>query len=75
MRDVVCNQVPLVLKQGELYVTCAFAGAGVALISLASKVPKPAALLACAAVTFGPRAGSLALGWRLPVYKGFPPRQ
>ena len=28
MRDVVCNEVPLVLKQGELYLSCAFAGAG-----------------------------------------------
>ena len=27
MRDVVCNEVPLVLKQGELYVSAAFAGA------------------------------------------------
>ena len=26
LRDVVCNEVPLVLKQGELYVTCALAG-------------------------------------------------
>ncbi len=73
MRDVVCNEVPLVLKQGELYVTCAFAG------SLASVLVGPAlgndtGLLACAAVTFLLRAGSLALGWRLPVYKSRPPR-
>ena len=26
LRDVVCNEVPLVLKQGELYATCALAG-------------------------------------------------
>ena len=41
MRDVVCNEVPLVLKQGELYVTCAFAGAGaaVALIALGQSLP------------------------------------
>ena len=32
LRDVVCNEVPLVLKQGELYVTCAFCGAGVAVL-------------------------------------------
>ena len=31
MRDVVCNEVPLVLKQGELYATAALAGAGTAL--------------------------------------------
>ncbi len=26
LRDVVCNEVPLILKQGELYATCALAG-------------------------------------------------
>jgi len=32
VRDVVCNEVPLVLKQGELYVTAAFVGAGSAVL-------------------------------------------
>jgi uncharacterized membrane protein YeiH len=42
MRDVVANEVPLVLKQGELYVTAALAGAGAALLApLVS--PHPAA--------------------------------
>ena len=74
LRDVVCNEVPLVLKQGELYVTCAFAGAGAALIGLQAGLPQPLALLCCAVMTFGLRAGSLALGWRLPVYRSRPPR-
>lgn len=74
LRDVVCNEVPLVLKQGELYVTCAFAGAGAALIVLISGGGAAAALTACAGVTIALRAGSLALGWRLPVYKSRPPR-
>jgi uncharacterized membrane protein YeiH len=73
LRDVVCNEVPLVLKQGELYVTAAFAGASAAVLAL-SVVPTGAALLICAAVTFGLRAGSLTFGWRLPVYKARPPR-
>ena len=74
MRDVVCNEVPLVLKQGELYVTCAFAGAASALALLALDLPLPVALIGCGAVTFALRAGSLAFGWRLPIYKGRPPR-
>jgi uncharacterized membrane protein YeiH len=74
MRDVVCNEVPLVLKQGELYVTCAFAGAGAALVARLAEAPVPVALLACAGVTFALRAGSLAFGWCLPVYRSFPPR-
>lgn len=75
MRDVVCNEVPLVLKQGELYITCAFAGAGAAAIAIALAFPVGLSLLVCAGVTFALRAGSLIWGWHLPVYKGFPPRQ
>jgi len=74
MRDVVCNEVPLVLKQGELYVTAAFvgaaSGAGAALLG----VPAPLALMLCGAVTLALRAGSLAFGWRLPVYRSRPPK-
>ncbi|RID93164.1 trimeric intracellular cation channel family protein [Gemmobacter lutimaris] len=72
MRDVVCNEVPLVLKQGELYVTAAFAGALAAL--LLAGMGRETALIACAAATFTLRAGSVALGWRLPVYRPRPPR-
>ncbi|MFC7703102.1 trimeric intracellular cation channel family protein [Plastorhodobacter daqingensis] len=74
MRDVVCNEVPLVLKQGELYVTCAFAGAGAALVVLTLTDEPRFALLACACVVFALRAGSLAFGWSLPVYRSRPPR-
>ena len=74
MRDVVCNEVPLVLRQGELYLTAAFAGALVAVSLAFIGFSVPVALLACAAVTFLLRAGSLAFGWRLPVYRSRPPR-
>jgi uncharacterized membrane protein YeiH len=74
LRDVVANEVPLVLKQGELYVTAAFAGSGAALAALWLGADKDAALLVAAGVTFGLRAGSMAFGWKLPVYKSRPPR-
>ncbi|PZQ98105.1 MAG: trimeric intracellular cation channel family protein [Cereibacter sphaeroides] len=74
MRDVVCNEVPLVLKQGELYVTAAFAGAAAALLIRHFGGSGQMALLGCAAATFVLRAGSLWFGWRLPVYKPMPPR-
>jgi uncharacterized membrane protein YeiH len=74
MRDVVCNEVPLVLRQGELYLSAAFAGAAAALAGVALGLPQGGALLACAGVTFGLRAGSMAFGWRLPVYRARPPR-
>lgn len=74
MRDVVCNEVPLVLKQGELYVTCAFAGALAAIAAGLAGLGGAPALVLCALVTFTLRAGSLGFGWRLPVYKSRPPR-
>ncbi|WP_136645586.1 trimeric intracellular cation channel family protein [Tabrizicola sp. YIM 78059] len=74
MRDVVCNEVPLVLKQGELYVTCAFAGALGAVLAGLADLPAGAALTICAGIVFILRAGSIAFGWRLPVYRSRPPR-
>lgn len=74
MRDVVCNEVPLVLKQGELYATAAFAGAGAAVLVVALGYSTGIALLSCAGVTVTLRAGSIAFGWGLPVYKTRPPR-
>ncbi len=75
MRDVVCNEVPLVLKQGELYITCAMAGAIAAVTLTWAGLPQPEALLACAAICWALRAGSIAFGWHLPVYKSRPPRR
>ncbi|MEM7722838.1 MAG: trimeric intracellular cation channel family protein [Pseudomonadota bacterium] len=74
MRDVVANEVPLVLKQGELYVTAALAGAAAALVAHLYVPIAYAPAAACIATTFVLRAGSLAFGWRLPVYKPRPPR-
>ncbi len=74
LRDVVANEVPLVLKQGELYVTCALTGSVASALAVALDAPAGIAALACAGVTFGLRAGSLLFGWRLPVYKSRPPR-
>jgi len=74
LRDVVCNEVPLVLKQGELYVTAAFAGAAAALGAEALDLDRTISLVICGGVTFALRAGSLAFGWKLPVYKARPPR-
>ena len=74
MRDVVGNEVPLVLKQGELYITATFGGAVAALALLGLGLPYGLALLGCAGVVLALRAGSMVLGWRLPVYRARPPR-
>jgi len=74
MRDVVCNEVPLILRKGEFYLTAAFCGSGAALVSGALGWPGLPALLVCAMVTFAMRAGGLAFGWSLPDYRARPPR-
>lgn len=73
MRDVVANEVPMVLRQGELYVTAAAAGS-LAAVLLQGVLPTAPTLIVASAVTFALRAGSLAFGWKIPVYKARPPR-
>jgi uncharacterized membrane protein YeiH len=74
LRDIVCNEVPLVLKQGELYVTCAFAGSLAAVLAGLVGLSTGSALALCAATVLTLRAGSLAFGWRLPIYRSGPPK-
>ena len=74
MRDVVCNEVPLVLKQGEPYMSCAMAGAISAVLLVWFGVPLSLALLSCAGVPWGMRARALMWGWSLPVFESRPPR-
>lgn len=74
MRDVVGNEVPLILRQGELYITAAFGGALTAAVLIWLGSGRTAAVLLCAAVTLVLRLGSMVLGWRLPVYRPRPPR-
>lgn len=75
MRDVVANEVPVVLRQGELYATAALAGSTLALGLQAAGFAEPLNLLGCATLTWALRAGSLRFGWALPVYKSRPPRR
>ncbi|MCR8548320.1 trimeric intracellular cation channel family protein [Salipiger sp. P9] len=75
MRDVVANEVPLLLKQGEPYATCALGGAGALLAAHASGMTPGHAALIGAILTFVLRGGTLAFGWNIPVYKSRPPRQ
>ncbi|MFN3277569.1 MAG: trimeric intracellular cation channel family protein [Paracoccus hibiscisoli] len=75
MRDVVGNEVPLIFKQGELYLTAAFGGAVAAVTLDWLGVARAEALIAGAVVVWVLRAGSLTFGWRLPLYRPRPPRR
>ena len=80
MRDVVTNEIPLVLRQGELYVSACLAGALLSVLLLhLFPAAETLSLLTASVATFVLRAGSLRFGWRLPVYRPraprtFPPR-
>lgn len=75
MRDVVCNDVPLVLRHGEFYVTAALAGSVTSALLALVIADSTVYLLAGAAVTFALRGGSLLFGWKLPNYRHQPPKQ
>ncbi|SEK90084.1 trimeric intracellular cation channel family protein [Pacificibacter marinus] len=74
MRDVVCNEVPLILKQGELYASAAFAGSLVLVLGENLGLQPVYTYAACCVLTFTLRAGSILFGWTLPSYKSRPPR-
>lgn len=72
IRDVLCNEIPLILRR-EIYATAAAAGAVVYLLLIPLGVPGVAGIggfIAC----FGLRALGLARGLSLPVYKPRPGR-
>ncbi|MGI3209543.1 trimeric intracellular cation channel family protein [Roseovarius tibetensis] len=74
LRDVVTREVPLVLRAGELYVAASFAGAVAGVVAMQVTADPVLPAVAGAGTTFALRAGSLAFGWRLPVYRARPPR-
>lgn len=76
IRDVICREIPLVLR-GELYAMTCIAG-GVVYISLAEFfVPERVAMVACVATTLILRLGAIKWHWHFRVFSGHdaPPGQ
>jgi uncharacterized membrane protein YeiH len=69
LRDVLANEVPLVLAHKRLYATPSLAGglAFALLYSIAEWMLVPAAIIGCA-MTFGVRIASIQYNWRLPLF-------
>ena len=65
IRDTVCNEIPLVLRQ-DIYATAAFAGALGFVGLTALDVPFGIALWSGAGICFAVRASALLWGWSLP---------
>jgi uncharacterized membrane protein YeiH len=51
LRDVICNEIPLVFRRGQLYATCAFVGCWVYLLLGWAGIGQTAAPIACILVT------------------------
>jgi uncharacterized membrane protein YeiH len=73
VRDVLCNEVPLILRR-EIYATAAALGAGsLVLLDLAGAPRAPVLILACL-VGFSARGLAIVTGFSLPPYKPRPAR-
>jgi uncharacterized membrane protein YeiH len=73
LRDIVCAEVPLVLRR-EIYATAAALGAGAFILLLEAGVARNVAISAGGLVAFGARAAGIASGWSLPAYRARPGR-
>jgi uncharacterized membrane protein YeiH len=65
LRDVVCNEVPLIFH-GEIYATAAFLGSTIYILGQYIGIPEVAALWAGIVCAFLLRAAAMLWGWSLP---------
>lgn len=67
-RDVICNEIPLILRR-EIYVTAAAAGAAMYVLLRLEGVWREPAFIAGALTCFAIRAAAIQFGWSLPGYR------
>jgi len=74
IRDVVCDELPLILRK-EIYITAA-AAAALAYVALRlALLPRDVALVAGIGLGFGIRGAAIWRGWSLPAFKPRPARE
>ncbi|NKE44459.1 trimeric intracellular cation channel family protein [Roseomonas frigidaquae] len=73
IRDVVCDELPLILRK-EIYITAAAAAAFAYVALRLAPLPRDVALLAGIALGFGIRGAAIWRGWSLPAFKPRPAR-
>jgi uncharacterized membrane protein YeiH len=66
LRDVLCNEIPLVFRRGQLYATCSFTGCWVYLGLDWLSLPQAAALVASIMATSAMRLLAVRFDWKLP---------
>lgn len=67
LRDVLCNEIPLVFRRGHLYATCSFAGCWVFLLLERFDAPEAVSLFASILVTVVLRLAAVRFNLKLPV--------
>lgn len=68
LRDVLCAEIPMILRKGNIYATAAIAGASVYVLLPQLGVARPEAALAGMAVCFGLRMAAILFRLTLPVF-------
>jgi uncharacterized membrane protein YeiH len=66
LRDVVCNEIPLILKR-EIYATAAMVGALVYCLGVGLSISEELSLLIGGVSAFAVRSMALIFGWSLPI--------
>jgi len=66
VRDVLCNEVPMILRDRSPYATCSFVGCWVYVGLTWLQVQQEVSLLAGALITMTMRLVSVRYGWKLP---------
>lgn len=74
IRDIVCAELPLILRK-EIYATAAALGAAGFVLADSAGLGREAALGLCAVLCFGLRAAAILRGWSLPAYRARPGRE
>jgi len=73
LRDVICNELPLILRR-EIYITAAAAAALTYVALRLAPLPRDVALSAGIVMGFAIRAAAIRRGWSLPTYRPRPAR-
>lgn len=73
LRDVVCAEMPLILRR-EIYATAAALGAATFILLQDLEAGRVLAVSAGIAAGFGARAAAILTGWSLPAYRARPGR-
>lgn len=66
LRDLICNQVPVLFSDNRPYAICAAAGAAAYVVLAMTGAPPGLSITACALVATSLRLLALRLDWRLP---------